>query len=638
MYNNGKETIGVFICEAVNSFQRYLCEGITKRATELGYNVAFFTGFFVGESKWGEKAIFNLPDYSKLAGIIIAIQTFQDRTIVNELINQIEENFDGPVISELVKTDHFYNILINEETSIEPLCEHFINHHGYRDIGFMSGPSTSRDAIKRLECYKRVMKKYGLPVTDDLIFEGDFWKKKGKDACDYWVKYHGKIPEAIICANDYMAISVCNELISRGVRIPDETAICGYDGIANGLAIVPTLTTIQVPVLEMGEKSVQIIHDANKGIPCEQDFYFDNSLILRESCGCNKPERILTLKRQKDYYVAAEEAKQIDIDNTFLSISMENITDTAGLYEVVFNHIFQLKDYKSLMICFNESLEQTHTGRMIDDPFDENMKLIVSIRKYVLCEHTDTLFPRNYLLPENVISSEPQIYYFFPIHFKVHCFGYIALSTWEGGGYSNTLSTYMTNIGGGLENMFIRKRMERLIADLEDMYIRDMLTGLYNRRGFEQLSKEYFEKASKERKYLFVASLDLDYLKVINDKLGHMIGDEAIMHVGEALHLSAEKNEICARVGGDEFMVIGMYCNQNGEEKFLGRFEKYIDEKRKLAANYHLDVSYGSIILVPKADTKLSDLIIESDQNMYEMKRKKKGDKNGIETVVTGSR
>ncbi len=624
------------MCEAVKSFQKSLCEGITKRAKELDFNVAFFTGFFVGESKWGERAIFNLADYRQLAGIVIALGTFQDKTIADDLVKQIEENYDGPVISILVKTENFYNLLIDEEVSLGPVFKHFIKDHGYRDIGYMSGPFDNTDSLKRLNSYKKIMKENNLPAGDDLIYEGDFWKFKGKQACDYWMEHHGKIPEAIICANDYMAISVCNELINRGYKVPEDVSVSGFDGIVNGLAVVPSLTTIQVPFKALGENAVKIISEILSGKKCGQDTYAEVELILRESCGCGKPERIVTLQRQRDFYVAAEEANQYDMANTFLSISLENITDTEGLYNVVFNHVFQVKEYKSLMICLNESMEQSNSGRSIDDPFDEQMKLVVSIRKYVLCEHASTVFPRNELLPENVISDEPQVYYFLPIHFKDHCFGYIGMSLWEGGGYSYSLNTYMANISNGLENMLIRRRMEHLIADLEDMYVHDMLTGLYNRRGFEQFSKEFFEKAKGEKQYFFVASLDLDYLKVINDKLGHVVGDEAIMHVGEALHLSAEQGEICARVGGDEFMVIGRYNKPDGEMEFLSKFEQCIHEKRKLTTNYHLDVSYGSTIGIPEKQSKLSEMIIKSDYNMYEMKRKKKGNRKRTETIVKG--
>ena len=103
---------------------------------------------------------------------------------------------------------------------------------------------------------------------------------------------------------------------------------------------------------------------------------------------------------------------------------------------------------------------------------------------------------------------------------------------------------YITNTTQILENLINRVRLERVNAELAEMHIRDPLTGLYNRRGFYKRA----EKLSAGDKKAYVFSIDMDYLKYINDNFGHNEGDEAIKAVASALHANG-RDEICSRFG-----------------------------------------------------------------------------------------
>ena len=125
----------------------------------------------------------------------------------------------------------YYNVNTDDEKILEEVIRHFIEHHGYKKMNFLSGPKGYPDADKRVASFYRIMSKYGLEVNEKQIYYGDFWKHKAYDAAMEWMHNHEDRPQAIICANDYMAITICNALKEKGFSVPRDIAVSGCDNI-----------------------------------------------------------------------------------------------------------------------------------------------------------------------------------------------------------------------------------------------------------------------------------------------------------------------------------------------------------------------------------------------------------------------
>ena len=138
----------------------------------------------------------------------------------------------------------------------------------------------------RLNTYKRILTKHGIPIEEERIIYGDFWKRAGYDAVDTWMSNPKTHPEAIICANDYMAISVCNALARRGIIVPKDIAVSGFDNIEITKDFSPSITTVGMPIAEMGREAVDKIHGMNIGKPREDLTYINFVTYIPESCGC----------------------------------------------------------------------------------------------------------------------------------------------------------------------------------------------------------------------------------------------------------------------------------------------------------------------------------------------------------------
>lgn len=628
MYNNRRKTIGVFICRTAHHFQRTLCRGIIEQAYKLGFNVAFFSSFgnYSGNELFseGEKQIAKLPDYDQLAGVILALDTFDIKVLKDELIETCKKQ-KCPVVCIREEVEGLYNFNVDEETCMEGVIRHFIEEHKYRDICFLTGRKGEKNAEARLACFRRIMKENDVPVNEKLIRYGKFWKDDGVSACKQFIDDYGKIPEAIICANDYMAISVCNELIERGIRISEDVAVCGYDGIWETMICAPSVTTVEVPVFDMGMEAVSLIDRVGKGIKCEKRKLFDVNLVLNESCGCVEANREEILINRKDFYNKIERREANNYQSTFMTIDLEEITSLRQLARVIEKYIGFVGNYNSFHMCFCDGIHDTHIDEA--ESYTDEMRLYLTMERGHKVNIANEFFDKKQLLPDSVISEDPQVYFFLPLHFKERCFGYTAINFQDSGSYGQNYQSWMVNLGNSIEDIYVRKKMQQLIDHLEDMYVRDVLTGLFNRRGFDKFGHELFEKAKKEGNQIYVIMMDLDGLKLINDNFGHPQGDIAIKTVAEAIREAAVNGEICARMGGDEFCVLGTTKEdvQEKVDKFFEHFDKNMHlVNEAFSMQYKVGASYGVSTGKPNQEEILESYMNKSDSAMYEMKAMRK--------------
>lgn len=175
---------------------------------------------------------------------------------------------------------------------------------------------------------------------------------------------------------------------------------------------------------------------------------------------------------------------------------------------------------------------------------------------------------------------------------------------------------------GTILDITYRKKLEE---ELKVLSITDALTELYNRRGFITLAEHTISLARRLNKKIFILFVDLDYMKWINDNLGHNVGDQALMDVANILRTTFRQNDLIARIGGDEFVILGICGEENHKEKIVERLvkklEKFNEENER---PYKISLSIGSIVYDPKENLTLEEILEKADKLMYEDKKRKK--------------
>ena len=154
---------------------------------------------------------------------------------------------------------------------------------GHERIGYIGAPVTTTAGIDRLAGFLDGLARHGLSLHPDLRADGDYSTESGYRAMQRLIP---RVPDAVFAANDSMAAGALRALHEAGVRVPEDTALMGFDGLPASERAVPPLTTMRQPVNETGARAVQMLNELIDGksegplvdiLPVE--------LVVRGSCG-----------------------------------------------------------------------------------------------------------------------------------------------------------------------------------------------------------------------------------------------------------------------------------------------------------------------------------------------------------------
>ncbi len=160
----------------------------------------------------------------------------------------------------------------------------------------------------------------------------------------------------------------------------------------------------------------------------------------------------------------------------------------------------------------------------------------------------------------------------------------------------------------------------RLMAELESLALMDVLTGLYNRRGFVTIAEEQMKLARRMGHSVALAFVDLDGMKGINDNLGHEAGDQALVATASILKSTFRASDVIARLGGDEFIILAIGADKGATDRLLKRLQKVlIHYNGRASSSLPLSLSVGFAYYNPttSAPTSIEQLITRADQEMY---------------------
>ena len=191
-------------------------------------------------------------------------------------------------------------------------------------------------------------------------------------------------------------------------------------------------------------------------------------------------------------------------------------------------------------------------------------------------------------------------------------------------------------VKGKVDSMLLERSMryaierQRMLRELKAMSNTDDLTGLFNRRGLTGAGEELIRLARRMKKKIFLLFADLDHMKWINDSLGHLEGDNALRATAEILRQTFRESDIIARIGGDEFVVLGITGSETGEHAIKNRFNSMIEDyNREKNTSYELSMSTGVITYNSLEYISILELLARADKLMYEQKRNRRPNNNG---------
>lgn len=628
-----RKRIGLIIGEQDNDYATELVNSIFTEAQKYNYDIFIFANYGIYDHSVylygeGEASVYKIPDLDSFDGFILDETLFNIDKMGDLVHTYFEKNARCPVVSLKKKTDRFYDILLGEYDALKELTNHFIKHHKFTKISHMAGRWELQDARVRYRGYEDAMTEAGLNVNHDMVFYGNYWKTVAVEAVDFFLK--NEHPEAIVCANDFMAISICDELRKRGVRVPEDICVSGYDNELEGRCQAVPITTSDANIAEFGRMAMETLHEAINGGTPPKTQYVKSNLCLRKSCGCNCDEADDTLEFK--YRLANMTRHYYGID---MSIYMHNgyqnafeIDDIFTNADGYFRYNFSNKGY--ICLC-SDALASTNRPVELLNEYSPNMVLKRVFYKApdLNYESPETMFERKYILPPELLETDkPTKYYINPIHSQNKCYGYM-VSLYDENEYPyHFTQSYVSALGNALDDYNIHNEYMNM-DEIKKMYLTDPLTGISNRRGFEQSIILLTDRAKRHTVYLSMVSIDMDDLKSINDTYGHNAGDECLSALGRALQSVVTPEECVARYGGDEFAAILASNSSTRHLTFEESLLKAIDHENELMDKpYKLHASIGLVFVGPTPNGSLVQYMQSADKIMYEKKALYKASKN----------
>ena len=632
--------IAVFSSNIYESMTTDMQRGINAAAKDTGCKVVYFCSFsdnfssrvYSQYAKYdaGDTVCFDVPDLDDFDAVIRIDSSYND--YVRDKIDEILKSLTIPVVNVGGKIDGYINVLNDEQNSFRRVVEHLIKEHGCKEIFHVAGLPDKFFTHERIQAYKSALEDNGIPFDTNKIFYGNLWRDCGDAALDRILEvYDGKLPDAIVCANDYMAIGLADTCRERGIDIPGDVLLTGFDGIDMASQGFPSITTAKQPFEQMGYQSVLTLLDMIGGKKYEEDVRIAGDVILNQSCGCkslsvNNVEDIRNIyqtKNSKIAYLAQSTTNLIlstsnckNVDECFIEIAKNSAIDTG---------------FKAMYLCLVPEWDRHFTVGSDYSKSDCEMKVVAGFEGENLIE--TTTFRKKNLLPDKLLEDD-EPYYIFTLHHLQYYMGYMIVRPDTAWFDQLTMKSWIVNVGSMLEFWRIRKELNVTVSRLENLSNRDTLTGLYNRRGYEIFFEEYYNECKEKKTPLCVMVLDMDDLKGVNDRYGHAEGDYSICTIAEALTGVSGNSEICIRAGGDEFVVLAKNYSEELAASFRKGLEDYIKEKiSRDNKEYNVSLSLGMYMKIPQEDNSVSvedlceEFLRNADSLMYKEKKQHKNER-----------
>lgn len=623
-----KECIGVVLTQPTVNYQRNVLQGIYRKAFELDMNVAvFYTSTKEGcfaDSAECEEQLFNLPNPEKLYGII-----FMPDLIRFNHVDQIKERYrnitECPVICLDIEEDGFICLTSTDNKVIRDCIYHLHECHGCTDIAYMTGTKGHPHATSRLDAYRTAMSELGLEVDEERIYYGDFWYDEGENFVKKLLESPKGLPQAIACASNRMAHSVCEALAKFKVSIPNDIIVTGY---WENDAELDYISSTGKDSSDAGAQAVQMLYEIKNGIDYEKKNYtFDCSSIvhLSRTCGCTTTDnRVLD-------NVPTSLSLEEDMGYFSLYNNMRDaLQDAEDFYDFFWKldwHTFYLKPFNLLSVCFSDGW---NTAEGVQTFTDKMYMVYTTSANNNEDYNRDVNFTTSFDISEIHPAlwddyEKPCVFYIEPLYTKKRCYGYAVLS------YGSTDKIPDTCYRFWLKDFKLCLEAQRRMNEIQYLYnqmqksaITNLMTGLYNRNGFNMLSEEILNEARATDGRIAVIMADLNCLKYINDTFGHEAGDDAIKTAGNALKSVKCKNAVREenfRMGGDEFLkIIAGKFSDNDVIDCISKINTVLDERNKENHCYPVIVSMGKAIGKASEISQIYDLVAPADKEMLHNK------------------
>ena len=622
--------------------------------------------FFVAQTKdpKTDSGIYEYQSWNGLSllfstdiDLIIVITGSYSSTISTPTLAKILKKYkEKPIISigaNLGLPDSYY-IETECQTAYNNAVGHLKNKHDCKRIAFLSANRTgAREAIIRFEAFKKALRKHKLVFNENLVFEGDWDLVRAKEImAKKYSKKESLNFDAILCANDLMALGCQQHFLSIGVKIPEELKIIGFDDSTYAAQSNPRLSTMSQKIFEQGRLGAELAYKKLNGEEIPAVTTIPVIPLYKQSCGC------ISLENNDDIYrddndkiihagLMANGIQKMtgqyyntltSIESLYRLLDLSQTTETLHHYANTLDRILNALDIPACFVCFYKKPIMLDKGKEFILP--HNAEVLMMLNKERKIRHYDPgieFNPCKNPFPPEYFDNFPGSFMIHPLFSGRKNYGYIVckIKTANFAMHSVSMKILINSIASNYEytrSLTRTKSLSKLNSSLQqsnstlDIQSKtDELTKILNRRGFMELGQKTIDLAMDVQSHGVIFFADLDGLKKINDTYGHDMGDEAIKAAAEVLSHALRSSDTVGRLSGDEFAAIAVGMKLSHESKFRAKIKDLcalISKDRNFP--FKLSMSLGAIEFNNETkETSLTDLLSLADDKLYIEKNKK---------------
>jgi DNA-binding LacI/PurR family transcriptional regulator/GAF domain-containing protein len=295
---NARPTIGLLTegLSGVSRYQATMWAGIADAAREQDANLICFAGGTpvfspLSEFEVQRNVLYDLVASDNVDGLIISSSSLSSFVSPEEFKGFCDRYRSLPMVSVGLALEDIPSALVDNDTGLRDAISHLIEVHGYRRIAFIQGPEDHEEADVRYRVYTEVLAEHGLALNPDLVAPGDFLPSSGAAAMRLLLDDRKLRPgvdfEAIVASNDNMALAALEVLRARGIQVPYDVAVVGFDDLEEARVSTPSLTTVRQPVYEQGKRVAYMLLALLAGEEVPEQVTLPTEMVVRRSCGCH---------------------------------------------------------------------------------------------------------------------------------------------------------------------------------------------------------------------------------------------------------------------------------------------------------------------------------------------------------------
>jgi len=626
-----KKKIAVFAGGWGGEYLQEVLAGMQKSASKVNSDIFCFINFSTSSTNPRDNEadvnFFTLPNLSDFDGVILLANSFNCAQELNYLLAQIKST-NIPALSVEYELQGIPKIVTDNYSGMYDLSEHLLTVHNVKEILFIGGPKTHPECQTRLRALMDAAYKHNNPIPADNIRYGDWGKICIPPIITEWFEKHDSLPDAIICANDIMAVATAEHLRELGYIVPNDVIITGYDCINQAQEYYSPITSVNHSWNTMGELALEKINNLINGEKIENTTTLNTKLVIGESCGCKS-------SRMAHHHT-----------NT-LKRALPNKCMDPILADSHYRHFYRavrktttcedLHHSLSYLIQAEHTIEGNDFALYLDPEFfnivdgDTNLHINGHTDKYATIVNLvegkstelQTIDKHEAIFGSSERTNDNGYYIYMPIHSENVTYGFVKMNGSLNAANENQFYIWSGHMIQALEVARNNITISDLYKKMQILSVTDPLTGVYNRAGCESISYPMMIDYQKEGGYSVIMLVDVDHMKWINDKEGHANGDLALKLVTNALTTGLPNNYLVSRFGGDEFFVAGKLNSKDENiDAIIGRVNEIL--KRSITENkitFNLTISIGYAVISPKDISEIEKGIIAADQNMYQIKK-----------------